>query len=92
FEWAYNSNTQGAFNSLDVEKARYLNSLPKDTPKYVIIQAGGVDVRGIPMPSQTVMFITKTFLPEWQKEKNIHYILPEEADNVPENAKRVWIR
>ncbi|MBU2109422.1 glycosyltransferase family 39 protein [Patescibacteria group bacterium] len=92
FEWAYNSNTQGAFNSLDVEKARYLNSLPKDTPKYVIIQAGGVDVRGIPMPSQTVMFITKTFLPEWQKEKNIHYIFPEEENNVPENAKRVWIR
>ena len=54
-----------------VEIGNYLNSLPKETPKYVIVNAAGVDVRGIPMPIQTVMFITKTYLPKWQKEKNL---------------------
>ena len=54
-----------------VEIGRELNALPKERPKYVVVAAGGVEVRGVPMPSQTVMFVTDTFTPEKQKEKNI---------------------
>ena len=74
--WANHPDVYGAFNQNYVEIGNYLNSLPKETPNYVIVNAAGVDVRGIPMPIQTVMFITKTYLPKWQKEKNIYYIVP----------------
>jgi len=86
--WAKNSNTADAFASNYVEIGRELNKLPNDLPKYVIVNAGGVDVRGLPMSTQTVMFITDTFTPEKQVEKNIHYLLPDQIEkaNIPESA------
>lgn len=91
-KWAQNPHTQGAFSKNYFDIGNYLNSLPQDAPKYVIMEAKGVDVRGIPMPSQTIMFITKTFLPKWQEEKNMHYVLPEKAGEIPENAIKVWVK
>ncbi|MDP3015087.1 MAG: hypothetical protein Q8N28_01595 [bacterium] len=85
-KWGQNYNVQGAFSADYVQIGRELNSLPKETPKYVIVEAGGVDVRGIPMPAQTVMFITDTFTPEKQKEKNLFYILPEQKNQILENG------
>lgn len=84
--WGKNSNTAGAFSANYVEIGRQLNALPKETPKYVIVKAQGALVRGIPMPAQTVMFITDTFTPEKQKEKNIFYLLPEQTNQIPENG------
>jgi hypothetical protein len=63
-----------------------LNALPKELPKYVIVKASGVLVRGIPMPAQTVMFITDSFAPEKQKEKNIFYFLPEQVTQIPQDS------
>lgn len=92
-KWANNPNVSGAFAKNYVETGNYLNSLPKEIPKYAIIDAGGVDVRGIPMPAMTTMFITGTFLPEWRKEKNIFYILPKDIGAIPINAVvKVWIK
>jgi 4-amino-4-deoxy-L-arabinose transferase-like glycosyltransferase len=91
-KWSVNPNVLGAFASDYVETAKRLNEYPLELPKYVIIEAKGVDVRGIPMPAQTVMFLTKTFLPEWQKEKNIFYILLENAADIPNDAKVVWLK
>ncbi|MCX7589462.1 MAG: glycosyltransferase family 39 protein [Patescibacteria group bacterium] len=84
--WAKNKNTYDAFSSNYVELGKYLNSLPKEKLKYIIVEASGVEVRGIPMPAQTVMFITNTFLPENQKEKNIFYVLPQEKEKIPKEA------
>ena len=78
--WAKNPNTAGAFAANYVEISRELNSLPVNQPKYVIVNAGGMDVRGLPMPTQTVMFITDTFTPEKQARENIHYLLPQQFD------------
>jgi 4-amino-4-deoxy-L-arabinose transferase-like glycosyltransferase len=75
-KWGQNPNVQGAFAADYVQMGRELNALPKELPKYVIVEAGGVNVRGIPMPAQTVMFLTDTFTPEKQKEKNLFYVLP----------------
>ncbi|MCL5004422.1 MAG: glycosyltransferase family 39 protein [Patescibacteria group bacterium] len=88
-DWGKNPNVQGAFAADYVQIGQELNNLPKELPKYVIVEAGGTDVRGIPMPSQTVMFITDTFTPEKQKEKNIFYILPKEKDKIPLNSYTV---
>jgi 4-amino-4-deoxy-L-arabinose transferase-like glycosyltransferase len=72
--WAKNPKTAEAFNSNYVEIGERLNNIPNETPKYVLVKAGGVLVRGLPMPTQTVMFITDTYLPENQKAKNFHYV------------------
>jgi 4-amino-4-deoxy-L-arabinose transferase-like glycosyltransferase len=86
-DWAGNPNVQGAFAKNYAELGNYLRYSPQDIKKYVIINAEGVDVRGIPMPSQTVMFLTDTFRPEQQKEKNIFYILPQNLDDFIKTAK-----
>jgi len=90
--WGKNPNAQGAFAADYVQIGKRLNALPKELPKYVLVEAGGVNVRGIPMPTQTVMFITDTFTPEKQKEKNIFYVLPDKFSQVPQNAYTVVIK
>jgi len=91
-QWGQNPNVQGAFSADYVAIGHELNSLPKEMLKYVVVQAGGVDIRGIPMPAQTVMFITDTFLPEKQKEKNIFYVLPSQTNQIPEGSYKVLLK
>jgi len=90
--WAKNVNTFDAFSSDYVVMAKGLNELPKALPKYVVVEAQGVDVRGLPMPTQTVMFITDTFTPEKQKEKNIYYVLPNQISQIPEGSYTVVLK
>lgn len=82
--WGKNQKTAEAFNANYVEVGERLNSLPAETPKYILVKAGGVLVKGLPMPTQTVMFITDTYLSEQQKEKNIYYVT--DASQIPEGA------
>ncbi len=77
-QWGINPNTFDAFAGRYVLIGQYLNKLPQNLPKFVIVNELGVMVRGIPMPAQTIMFITDTFLPEDREKKNIHYLLPNE--------------
>jgi len=91
-QWGQNPNIQGAFAADYVQIGKELNALPKDMPKYVIVQAGGVAVRGIPMPTQTVMYITDTFTSDKQKTKNIFYILPDQISKIPAGAYTVTIK
>lgn len=91
-DWAHNQNTDGAFAKNYVDMGMQLNSLPKELPKYVIVEANGADVRGLPMPTQTIMFITDTFTSEKQKEKNIFYVLPKDISKIPQNAFTVELK
>ena len=43
----------------------------------------GIPVKGIPMPAQTVMFITNTYQEKNQNEKNIFYITPDKESEIP---------
>lgn len=81
--WAQNPNVPGAFNADYVAIGNEINALPASTPKYVVINAGGVMTRGFPMPVETTMFITNSFLPELAAAKNIHYLLPNETSTIP---------
>ncbi len=89
--WGMNPNTQGAFAQNYADIGKQLNSLPKELPKYVMVKANGTNVRGIPMPTQTVMFITDTFTPDKQKNKNIFYVLPDQINKIPAAAYTVAI-
>lgn len=73
-QWAQNPNTAQAFNQHYVDLGNYLNTLPPSTEKYVVVNAAGVLVNGIPMPAQTIMFITDTFSFAKQKAKHLFYI------------------
>jgi len=94
--WAQNPEVAGAFNANWTRIGRELKATCGDgcekLPKYVIVYAGGVDIRGIPMPAQTIMFLTDTFIPEKQNAKNLHYVLPNQKDQVPQNALVVELK
>ena len=90
--WARNPNVRGAFAENYVEIGQEINALPARVPKYVVVQAGGVPVNGIPMPVETTMFITRTFTPSGQAAKNVHYLLPDQAGTIPPGAAVFTIR
>ncbi len=84
--WAQNPNVPGAFNADYVTIGQQINALPMSTPKYVVVTAGGVPVRGIPTPAETTMFITHSFTAADQTANNIHYLLPDQAGTIPANT------
>lgn len=84
-DWARNPEVHGAFTERYVEIGNLINTLPEATKKYVVVNAPGVLVQGIPMPAQTVMFIT-------HNAKNVSYLVPgrtEEQDGNPPDATAV---
>lgn len=90
--WAKDKNTSDAFNANYAEIGKQINALPPEIPKYVIVQAGGVLANGIPIPAQTVMFITDSYAQKYQELKNIHYVLPAEEKNIPVGALKFYIK
>lgn len=72
--WSNHPKTYEAFDTSSYRLGQFLASLPPDTKRYVVVNARGVDVRGVPMPSQTVMFATDSFTPARRQEKNIRYV------------------
>ena len=76
FTWAENPNVPGSFNENYVQVGDAMNALPAGTPKYVIVNAGGVLARGVPVPAETVMFVTHSFTDADAAARNIHYIVP----------------
>lgn len=80
-DWGKNHEVQGAYTQHFVDVGNYLNSLPENTKKYVIVNEEGVFVPypdGPPMPAQTVMFIEKTS----SKAPKTTYLKPEQIDSV----------
>lgn len=91
-DWAKKQEVRDAFAQNYVDLGRQLRAVGNDIPKYVVVNAGGVDVRGLPMPTQTIMFLTDTFTPEKQKEKNIYYVLPQYVDKIPQGARVFYLQ
>ena len=76
-QWGKNSIVKGAFTQNYVDIGNYLNNLPPETKKYVVVNEGGVPVlypNGIPVPAQTIIFIEKTA----GKGEKTFYLKPEE--------------
>ncbi|MDO8600928.1 MAG: glycosyltransferase family 39 protein [bacterium] len=101
FRFPSSPETYSAFAADFHHIGQYLNALPYETPKYVLVNLSGTEVRGIPMPAQTVMFITDTFRNESRITKHITYLTPEslastalpaDAIIVPLNANRETLR
>jgi hypothetical protein len=54
--WDSRAETQDAFSQGFVDIGKYLNGLPTEIQKTVIVNLGGVLVDGVPMPAATVKF------------------------------------
>jgi len=79
--WGMNPVLKAAFSENYVEIGQYLNSLPEDAEKFVIVNQSGVPVpwpSGIPMPAQTVIFLERTKYGEPQSV----YLLPGDINKI----------
>ncbi|MBU1102706.1 hypothetical protein KJ853_03575 [Patescibacteria group bacterium] len=77
-DWGQREETKAEFTQRLVDQGNYLNSLPDDVIKYVMVNEDGVPVPypdGIPMPAQTIMFII-------QEKPNIKYLLPSQNSQI----------
>ena len=86
-DWARQPDVENAFAKDYVEIGKYLNSLPSETARYVIVNQDGVLVKSIPMPAQTVMFVEEIS----QQAQGTVYLLPEEIDEIELMEKLVVI-
>jgi hypothetical protein len=86
--WADKPQTYDAFDTGSLHLGQYLADLPQETKKYVIVNTLGTPVRGIPMPAQTVMFVTDTFAEEARARKNFSYVAGGSAGDITLGAGR----
>jgi hypothetical protein len=80
--WAKRPEVALSFDQPLVDMAHRLNALPAQMPKFVVVDRDLFFVRGIPLAAQSVVFLTDTFSPERQRQKNLHYILPDETNQI----------
>lgn len=88
--WAKDPNVQGAFSTDLAGIGDYLNSLPDNVQKYVVVNLSGTPVpypNGIPMPSQTPLFIERIKY----GESRTTYLLPEDLNKVKINKSSTVI-
>ncbi len=88
FRWAGNPRVADAFNENYVQLGEYLNSLPKDLPKYIIMNCDGNMFCDNPYQSPVIMFITKTYIPDWRVKNNIFYINPAQMNSFVDETNK----
>ncbi len=81
--FAGSDDAYGGFSADISTIGEFLNQKPDDLKKYVIVNGGGDPVRGIPISSQPIMFLTHTFLPEDQNTRNLRYVLESDIALIP---------
>jgi hypothetical protein len=88
FVWAKREEVKSEFTSEYLEMGNYLNSLPENFEKYVIVNRSGVPVswaNGIPMPAQSIMFLE---ISKYGEIKS-NYLLPENLEKIKIEKKGV---
>jgi len=80
--WANIPDTYSAFSTDLYHIGQYLRDKPIDVNVYVVVNMSGTEVRGIPMPAQTVMFVTDTFREAERTAKHITYLRTDQLDQI----------
>jgi len=78
YDWGMRKEVYAEFNQDFTNMGNYLNSLPDEGNKYVIVNRGGELVNGIPMPGQSVIFIERA---KYGKTRAV-YINSNELDEI----------
>ncbi len=74
--WGRSERTGWAMGADYAAVARAINALPRETEKVVVVRVSGDDVRGLPWPTQSVQFLTDSFLPDARAARHIRYVSP----------------
>ena len=82
--WSKHNMTKKEFNQHLIGAADYLNSLPDDVIKYVVVNTNGVWVDDVPIQAQTVKFII-------YGKKNIVYLKNDQQNKIEKEIKNIII-
>ncbi len=88
--WGDTKEIKDAFSTNFVEIGKYLNTLPDDIKKYVIVNQDGVPVPypdGLPVAAQTPIFIERTKFGEARAE----YLRPKDISQIKIEGKTIII-
>ena len=96
-QWSIRPEVYAAFSTRDWNIAKYLNALPDEIDKYIVIDGERLDSRIVTISSQPILFGTNTFLNEARARKNFHYVSPENLNaefqkKLPEQAVVVFLK
>ena len=78
--WARNPKTAEAFDSRYGELARRIAAVPCGQPKLVVATLSGMQVGGLPVELQPVMFLTGSYTVRERRETRIRYIAGQPGD------------
>jgi hypothetical protein len=78
--WARNPKTAEAFDSTYSDLARRIAAAPPDRPKLVVAAFSGMQVGGLPVQLQPIMFLTGSYTARDRLEKRIRYIAGQAGD------------
>ena len=87
--WARSPELNKAFAVEVVAVARQLKQLPDDRPKYIVVDAPGIENYSLVI--QPIVFLTGTSSPEEQRAKGFHYVSAGQAVRIPPDAFSVRI-
>jgi len=90
YYWAENPEVKNAFSENYLLIGNYLNSLPDDVVKYVVVNLQGAAVpfpNGLPMPAQTPMFIERAKFGKIRAT----YIEPKDIKKIVAGNKKIAI-
>ena len=94
-QWGTHPSVADWFYVEAVAHARRLSAVPRDVPKYVLLQPEEAKdlryVRGLPSSARTITFLTDTFSPENQRALNIHYQILSQTNAIPHGAHLEFI-
>lgn len=80
--WPRDPRVAGYYDQSLLAVARRLQDLPRELPKYVILEPDGVVIRGLPSGAQPLMFLTDSLSRERQRQKNIFYLTPDQTNQI----------
>jgi 4-amino-4-deoxy-L-arabinose transferase-like glycosyltransferase len=84
--WAGNPKTSEAFDAASSDLARRIAALPPEQPKLVVAAFSGMQVNGLPVELQPVMFLTRSYTERDRRARRIRYATVRPADIEPGTA------
>jgi 4-amino-4-deoxy-L-arabinose transferase-like glycosyltransferase len=88
--WARDPHVAEWCDSSLMNVAAELDALPRELPKYVILDPDPMVVRGLPAAAQTIMFLTDTATADRQEAKNLHYLWPDQTNQIARGYVAVY--
>jgi len=87
FYWGQNEKVKEAFTEHYFEIGNFLNALPQETKKYVIVNEPGTPLYGVSIPGQTPMFVEAA---KYKKPRAV-YLRFEEIDKIKPGKEKTII-